>query len=173
MKGKIVAENDSTITAAADEVPSCRRDGVHRPDDLPEEGNRCKDCGQRITWMAPGIYDWESCEEVDRAKPRARFPAQRVNVISIEALNEADFGGRDLSYGTSPEAQVQDNTRRAGFTVPALRAFSDTVRLHGEDVDTVISDLLGDLLHLCDALGHDFDALLERGCSHYEAEVEG
>jgi hypothetical protein len=30
-----------------------------RPDDLPEPGDRCKDCGQSITWIGPSQYDWE------------------------------------------------------------------------------------------------------------------
>ncbi len=30
-----------------------------RPDDLPEPGDRCKDCGENITWIGPGIGDWE------------------------------------------------------------------------------------------------------------------
>jgi len=29
-----------------------------RPDDLPEPGDRCKDCGEDITWMGPGWGDW-------------------------------------------------------------------------------------------------------------------
>jgi len=36
------------------EVEHCE----HRPDDLPEPGDRCKDCGVAITWMGPGPYDW-------------------------------------------------------------------------------------------------------------------
>lgn len=30
----------------------------HRPDDLPEPGDRCKDCGFAITWEGPGQNDW-------------------------------------------------------------------------------------------------------------------
>jgi hypothetical protein len=28
------------------------------PDDLPDEGDRCKHCGKDITWMGPSPYDW-------------------------------------------------------------------------------------------------------------------
>ena len=28
------------------------------PDDLPEPGNRCRECGEDITWMGPSQYDW-------------------------------------------------------------------------------------------------------------------
>jgi hypothetical protein len=30
-----------------------------RPDDNPEPGDRCKDCGQPITWVGPNHTDWE------------------------------------------------------------------------------------------------------------------
>lgn len=30
----------------------------HRPDDLPEPGDRCKYCGTDITWIGPGPYNW-------------------------------------------------------------------------------------------------------------------
>jgi hypothetical protein len=31
-----------------------------RPDDDPEPGDRCKDCGQSIVWVGPSTaYDWE------------------------------------------------------------------------------------------------------------------
>lgn len=31
---------------------------LHRPDDLPDPGDRCKYCGKEITWVGPGDYDW-------------------------------------------------------------------------------------------------------------------
>lgn len=34
----------------------------HRPDDLPEPGDRCKECRRELTWVGPGIYDWELCD---------------------------------------------------------------------------------------------------------------
>lgn len=30
-----------------------------RPDDDPEPGDRCKDCGKAVTWIGPSQYDWE------------------------------------------------------------------------------------------------------------------
>ena len=29
-----------------------------RPDDDPEPGDRCKDCGKEITWVGPSQVDW-------------------------------------------------------------------------------------------------------------------
>lgn len=46
------------------EHPRYRREGnSHVPDDLPEEGDRCKYCGHSITWIGPGQYDWELADE--------------------------------------------------------------------------------------------------------------
>lgn len=39
------------------------------------------------------------------------------------------------------------------------------------DLETSIGDVLGDLRHLCDEQGFDFDALLERGRDHYDYEL--
>jgi hypothetical protein len=34
------------------------RGHLARPDDSPEPGDHCKDCGRDITWTGPGSYDW-------------------------------------------------------------------------------------------------------------------
>lgn len=40
--------------------PECELpDGRHVPDDLPDPGDRCRYCGQRIVWTGPTPYDWE------------------------------------------------------------------------------------------------------------------
>lgn len=45
-----VATYLSSILSAID---ACK-EGRHRPDDMPEPGDRCKDCGFAITWVGPG-----------------------------------------------------------------------------------------------------------------------
>jgi hypothetical protein len=30
-----------------------------RPDDDPQPGDRCKDCGADITWIGPNLSDWQ------------------------------------------------------------------------------------------------------------------
>ena len=40
------------------------------------------------------------------------------------------------------------------------------------DPETVLGDLLADLMHFCDARGTDFDSALERGRNHHRAEIE-
>jgi len=42
-----------------------------------------------------------------------------------------------------------------------------------EDRETVLQDLLSDLMHLCDQDGLDFDALAERAAGHHREEVDG
>lgn len=66
---------------------------------------------------------------------------------------------------------AHDNTRRAGFALAALGGYRAVVG--DEEPATVIGDLLGDLRHLCDALGLDFEDLVEAGRFHYDAELRG
>lgn len=65
-------------------------------------------------------------------------------------------------------------------TTRAERALS-TLVIHGsdtcgniieEDVETVLSDLLADIKHLCRMNDVDFDACLGRGDRHHDAEQE-
>ncbi|SDY02007.1 hypothetical protein SAMN05216215_1018156 [Saccharopolyspora shandongensis] len=61
------------------EYPRYRWEGnSHVPDDLPEEGNRCKYCGLSITWIGPGRYDWELADEV----PETNRPAVTHNKVA-------------------------------------------------------------------------------------------
>lgn len=90
----------------------------------------------------------------------------------------ADLKGRlpsfpqDFTYGEGAEC-VADNTRRAGFAAVGLLAYADRVRDNDEDFGTIISDFMGDLMHLADLLGVDFDEQLDRSRVHYEAELRG
>jgi len=70
-----------------------------------------------------------------------------------------------------PEKQNHDRAVWAGI---ALGHFQDEI---GTDDDDSLSDLLCDLMHLCDrrskAAGFDFDRELDRARMHYQAETEG
>jgi hypothetical protein len=47
---------DDARGSIADDV---RRHGHQaRPDDDPEPGDRCKECGQSVTWLGPNFTDW-------------------------------------------------------------------------------------------------------------------
>lgn len=90
--------------------------------------------------------------------------------LDLDDLRKEDWDGDgDFRYDVTPEAVQHDNTRRAGFALTALLAYST----YGVDADCIISDLLSDLRHLCDALGEDFDTESERGARHYAAEIRG
>lgn len=53
-----------TATRARSLPPVCP-DNRHRPDDLPEPGDRCKDCLRTLSWLGPGPYDWEAIDDED------------------------------------------------------------------------------------------------------------
>jgi hypothetical protein len=73
-KGKKMTQTKTSEPNATDETPRCQWEGEsHRPDDLPEEGNRCKYCGQSITWTGPGVDDWEISEDAELPEPVSRF----------------------------------------------------------------------------------------------------
>ena len=68
-----------------------------------------------------------------------------------------------------PDNDGPTNATRAEWAQAALDAFADACHMHGEDDETVLSDLLCDLHHL---FGADaFAAQLERGRWHYAQEV--
>lgn len=87
------------------------------------------------------------------------------------------FGGRHrhLHDGLTEDEIRDDNNTRAAWGAIALLAF--TARTFGdaagEDWETLVGDLMADLMHLCDALGVDFDEMVEKGRSHYEPELHG
>jgi len=64
-----------------------------------------------------------------------------------------------------PEGMNEKRTAWAGL---AIAAFRDAT---GTDPEDALPDLLADLMHWCDRNGTDFDAALERGRYHYEAET--
>lgn len=68
-----------------------------------------------------------------------------------------------------------DNNARAGFAALAVVAYANRTFPGGvgEELETVIGDLLGDLRHLCDGLDLDFDALLATSWRHYDPETRG
>lgn len=48
---------DATAMARL-ETPGKTYDHEASPDDLPEDGERCKTCGEDITWVGPSQYDY-------------------------------------------------------------------------------------------------------------------
>lgn len=78
-----------------------------------------------------------------------------------------------------------DNADRASFARTGVEAYARCTRSGDstvtvddpadpdsrENAEEVIGDLLGDLRHLCQAWGIDFDEVSERGRGHFEYEV--
>jgi hypothetical protein len=64
------------------------------------------------------------------------------------------------------------NGARANWAAAALTTFAYSTGQNGESVAQVMADLLGDLHHLTDYLGLDFDAIVEHGAFHYAHEVK-
>lgn len=92
------------------------------------------------------------------------FKACRIDVDSWETVPVGKIG---IDY-----APQRDNDARASFVARALAAYREVVR-GDEEVETVMSDFLGDMRHFADAVGVDFDAVNDRGQYHYEAEIVG
>jgi len=66
------------------------------------------------------------------------------------------------------------NLKRAGWAEVALEAFSVETGMDGanEDRETVLGDLLGDLMHNCDLNVVDFNEVLEKSRRLYEQEIK-
>ena len=75
-----------------------------------------------------------------------------------------------------PQADNDARVVQAGHALVEYAKF-----LHGSEADpavrdeltTVLGDLLGDLLHLADALGQDPAALLQAAHKHHDSEIRG
>ena len=66
------------------------------------------------------------------------------------------------------------NIERSSWAMAALVTFQRVTGLSDDDgLDTAISDLLADIMHLCDVNGFEFDSdLLRIARGHYEWEKD-
>lgn len=67
------------------------------------------------------------------------------------------------------------NNDRAEWADEAIRTFASTTNMDsaGEDDQTILTDLLGDLMHWCDRAGIDFNARVDMARLHYDEETNG
>lgn len=75
---------------------------------------------------------------------------------------------------TGREDKVQENLIRAGWTLGSLWSFIDDTYggdADGEPLDQVVSDLICNLLHLCDAAKLGADATLQKALRAYGEEA--
>lgn len=98
------------------------------------------------------------------------YPARRIEADGWRDLPSERENG--ITYDAGDE--VHDNSRRASGGVVAIRAYAEqTYSGWGEELDTIVGDMLGDLMHACDALGVDFGTALRRAEGDYSCELEG
>jgi hypothetical protein len=101
------------------------------------------------------------------------FPATRLENIKRPA-DLPEWQQFRLDY--DPDANIPGNNAvRAGFASTGIIAFAKRVGLLNDEggVETAISDFLGDLMHLCDALDITFEDMVSMGAFHYDAELRG
>ncbi|MGW5147591.1 hypothetical protein [Rhodococcus koreensis] len=94
--------------------------------------------------------------------------AARMSVNTVAEL------ARFTRHASQCHRTEHGNAANAVWAGAALAKYGNTVRgEHTEPLRTVFTDLLGDLLHLADALNLDFDDALRTAAEHYTAEVDG
>ncbi len=107
------------------------------------------------------------------------YSAGPINAEMAEDLPE----GKGDRHMTDTDTQA-DNTTRAMFACAAVQAYAKETGVGGESPYLAITDLLGDLMHLVDALNNgenpdddnykgEFTTVLENAYRHYDAEVHG
>lgn len=97
-------------------------------------------------------------------------------VQPVEAETAGDLPSKDegeFTLGSSASDIAHDNHRRATFASVAVKAYAEATGVMDEEPSLAIGDLLGDLRHLCDSLGVDYDELDDRGERHYQPETLG
>ncbi len=95
--------------------------------------------------------------------------------LAVSVLSSLDWDGDgEMRYSIEPEDLKHDNRRRAGFALVALHAYAK--RLGGaerEEAETHFGDLLGDMIHLADALEIDFEGAMNKARGNYADEAQG
>lgn len=105
------------------------------------------------------------------------FPARCVIPEGIDA-HEAHLGDL-IAPRTVPEdpvtAAVQsENDDRASRALEAVQVYAaESYAGSGEVVATVLGDVVGDLRHLCDAVGMPWPDVLDSAGMHYSAKIRG
>lgn len=77
-------------------------------------------------------------------------------------------------YHLNVDTEIAEQlVRHAATGLTAVRAYAEATGLNGEDLATVIADLMADLRHLTNAADLNFNAVQDEGYSHYVAEIRG
>ncbi len=88
-----------------------------------------------------------------------------ADIDELRNLPETTFAG-DFSQA--------DNAHRATRMAKLLVAYSDDCfGPSGDEMGTILGDFMCDFRHLLDAVGFDFDGVIDHSNLHYEAEIRG
>lgn len=68
--------------------------------------------------------------------------------------------------------EIQRRSTLAKTAMDSMRSAGDYAEADSDD-DTIITDLLANLMHYCDAKLVDFEACLRMANGHHDAEVDG
>ncbi|WP_082993074.1 hypothetical protein [Mycobacterium sp. 1245111.1] len=105
------------------------------------------------------------------------YPAPWIAARSIRDLagHFTHTTTKSLSCGVTSQDIQRDNDIRAARGAQALMAYGAYLNdaTVNEDLQSSVSDLLGDLRHLCDAVGVDWDRAVERSGRDHFSEVRG
>ena len=104
------------------------------------------------------------------------YHAERLADVDSPAQLAAAFAGRirpNFTYDYDDDSQVHDNSVRALRAGDGLITYARICNTDQEEAVTVFGDFLGDLHHLADAMGVDWDEAQRRGEVHYTAELYG
>ncbi len=82
----------------------------------------------------------------------------KIYTMNLTTLDEDDREMRRV--------QIKQNEKHAARAREIVRVFNP----EETEQETNLSDMLANLMHLCDAEGWNFDAQIEQGRFHYKAE---
>ncbi len=101
------------------------------------------------------------------------MPRHRKN--ALPELRVANHKATPIDEGK--EDGGPSNLTRAEWAREALSLFARSTRMlsdtNEEDLETIVSDFLADLMHLCRLNGLDFEQRLDNARIHHEAERRG
>lgn len=141
----------------------------------------------QVVWPdSVGILPWEEGSQVTelvqpvRGCPPAARPLYHASSLPVATVQEladliAELPRRSLVDGDEVDDLRGRNDIRAGWAARALVAYAQ--HLGGasltEEVEVAAGDLMGDLRHLFDALGIDWDAAVAVADGDYRDEIFG
>lgn len=98
--------------------------------------------------------------------------SEKLLPLVRELKHSDNWAVTDLNF-TSVSKAAATNKDRAGWAQVAADAFASETRMDkaNEDMETVLTDLLCDIMHLCNQKGIDFKQVLDSGQAHFETDL--